>query len=272
MPLDLNALPQTDPERTQWASEVAPLLEGRPDDALWRAHSDAVNAAVLQRWLPAAPCARVLKTDLWDEAMGRGLHPLLAAHAQRVTGIDFVPGVLAAAAARYPALDAVAADVRRLPFGRATFAAVVSTSTLDHFRTRDDILVALRELHRVLEPAGTLLLTLDNRANPVVALRNALPYPLLRRAGLVPYPVGATCGPRRLRGLLAEAGFEVLAATALLHCPRVFAIGSARRLQRNADAGAGARFLARLQRWERLARWPTRFLTGYFIGIHARRR
>jgi ubiquinone/menaquinone biosynthesis C-methylase UbiE len=180
--------------------------------------------------------------------------------------------VLSAAVARYPALDAVLADVRRLPFGAATFSAIVSTSTLDHFRTLDDVLAALQELARVLEPGGSLLLTLDNGANPVVALRNALPYALLHRAGLVPYPVGATCGPRHLCKLLAEAGFDVLDATALLHCPRVLAVASARRLQRNADAGAGARYLARLQRWEALARWPTRFLTGYFIGVHARKR
>mgnify|MGYP006138370175 CR=1 FL=1 len=40
--------------------------------------------------------------------------------------------------------------------------------------------------------------------NPVVRLRNALPFGLLRRTGLVPYYVGATCGPRRLRDFLGR--------------------------------------------------------------------
>ena len=259
------------PEREQWEAAVAPLLEAQAE-VLWRAHCDAVNGAQLARWLPAGPRARLLKTDLWDEAMGQGQLPLLAAHAGLVAGIDFVPAVVAAAVARHPRLRAVLADVRSLPFATGAFDAVVSTSTLDHFPAPADIPVALRELHRVLAAGGRLLMTLDNRANPVVAVRNALPFPLLERAGLVPYPVGATCGPRRLRRMVREAGFDVLETTALLHCPRVLAVAAARRRQRRGDAAAGTRFVARLLRWEALARLPTRFLTGYFIGIHARKR
>ncbi len=258
-------------ERERWANAVGPLL-ATGAEALWRAHCDAVNGAQLARWLPAHAWARVLKTDLWDEAMGEGQGSLLAAHAGVVAGIDFVPAVAAAAVARQPRLRAVLADVRRLPFADGAFDAVVSVSTLDHFAAAADIAVALRELQRVLGSGGQLLLTLDNRANPVVAARNALPQRLLQRAGLVPYPVGATCGPRRLRRMVRDAGFDVLETTALLHCPRVFAVAAARRRQRRGDAAAGVRFLARLQRWEALARLPTRFLTGYFIGIHARKR
>lgn len=250
---------------------MAPLLEAQAE-VLWRAHCDAVNGAQLARWLPADPWARVLKTDLWDEAMGQGQVPLLAAHAGLVAGIDFVPAVVAAAVARHPRLRAALADVRRLPFATGAFDAVVSTSTLDHFSAPADIAVALRELHRVLGPGGRLLLTLDNRANPVVALRNAMPFQWLHRVGLVPYPVGATCGPRRLRRLVRASGFDVLETTALLHCPRVLAVAAARRRQRSGDAAADARFLARLLRWEVLARAPTRFLSAYFIGIHARKR
>jgi SAM-dependent methyltransferase len=258
-------------ERAQWATAVAPLL-GAHAEVLWRTHCDAVNSALVRRWLPPVRWARVLKTDLWDEALGQGLQPLLAGHADSVTGIDFIPAVAAAATARHPQLRAVLADVRRLPFAAAAFDAVVSTSTLDHFAAGTDIVVALRELQRVLRPGGQLVMTLDNRANPVVALRNALPFRLLHQAGLVPYPVGATCGPRRLRRIVREAGFDVLETTALLHCPRVLAIAAARRLQRAGDAAAGERYLARLHRWEKLARMPTRFLSGYFIGVHARRR
>ncbi len=62
-----------------------------------------------------------------------------------------------------------------LPFPDGAFDRVFSNSTLDHFDSRDDIREALRELARVLHPEGELLLTLDNLANPVVRLRNALP-------------------------------------------------------------------------------------------------
>ncbi len=257
-------------ERDRWHAAVTPLLASRSEQ-LWREHCDAVNATLVARWLPDAPCARLLKTDLWDEAMGPGLYPVLATHAAAVAGLDFTPSVLRSAQQRYPQLAAAVADVRALPFAAGAFDVVVSTSTLDHFARPDDIRLALGELHRVLAPRGRLLLTLDNRANPAVALRNALPFGLLHRLGLVPYPVGATCGPARLRRLLRAVGFDVLETTSLLHCPRVWAIATARRLQRRGNAAQARRFLERLERWERLARLPTRYLTGYFVGVHARK-
>jgi hypothetical protein len=112
---------------------------------------------------------------------------------------------------------------------------------------------------------------MDNLANPAVALRNALPYRLLHRLKLVAYPVGATAGPGRLRRMLEDAGFDVLQTVAMLHCPRALAVALARRCERRETPAAKARFLRSAARWERLARWPTRYLTGYFVGIDARK-
>lgn len=254
----------------RWDSALEPLF-GEPAGALWRLHSDATNAALFGRWLPSEPCANLLKTDLFDEAMGSGLYPLLSAHARRVAAIDVAPRVLAAATVRYPALLAAAADVRRLPFASSSFDVVVSNSTLDHFDTRDEILASLRGFHRILRPGGRLLLTMDNLANPAVALRNALPYRLLHRLKLVAYPIGATAGPGRLRRMLNDAGFDVLQTVALLHCPRALSMALARRCERRGTPEAKAQFLRMAGRWERLARWPTRYLTGYFVGINARK-
>jgi SAM-dependent methyltransferase len=265
-----NGIRPIDGEPRRWDSALEPLL-GAPNEALWRLHSDAVNAMLLERWLPPEPCTNLLKTDLFDEAMGLGLYPLLSTRAERVAALDLAPSVLAAATTRHPALLAIAADVRRLPFASETFDVVVSNSTLDHFETGDEILESLRGLHRVLRPGGRLLLTMDNLANPAVALRNALPFRLLHRLRLVPYPIGATGGPRRLRRMLDDAGFDVLETAALLHCPRALAVALARRRERRGTPEAKARFLRAASRWERLARWPTRYLTGYFVGIHARK-
>jgi len=134
----------------------------------------------------------------------------------------------------------------------------VSNSTLDHFPALAEVETAVRELHRVLAPGGLLVLTLDNPWNPLVALRNALPFGPLARIGLVPYYVGATCGPRRLRRLLGEAGFLVEELGAVLHVPRV----AARALRPP---------LRLLVAAERLGRWPTRYLTGQFVAARARR-
>jgi hypothetical protein len=107
----------------------------------------------------------------------------------------------------------------------------VSTSTLDHFESLDEMVTSLHDLYRVREVDGRLLLTLDNLANPVIAVRNTLLSRLLNRLGIVPYYVGATCGPHRLRHLLRAASFEVCELTAVMHCPRVLAVAVARILE-----------------------------------------
>lgn len=257
-------------EAGQWDAVADEWRRDRPD-ALWRRHSDAVNAALVSRWLGPDVGGRVLKTDLFDEAFGEGLLPVLSQGGRTVVGIDISEPVRDEAARRHPALDPVAADVRDLPFEDGSFDAVVSLSTLDHFEDPSDILVALRELARVLRAGGTLILTLDNPGNPAVWLRNALPLGWLRRGGIVPYFVGATMGRRRLGRAVREAGLDVLDMTAVLHCTRVFAVRAARRVARRGDDEQSERFLHRLMRHERKEQWPTRYRTGYFAAVHARK-
>ena len=248
-----------------WDSVLHHWRDGRSATFL-RSYSDAVNRALVDAWLPPRS-RRILKTDLFDEAVGEGLVPLLRARSDGVVGIDVSPAVVEAARARSPHLDARCADARGLPVPDGSFDAVVSNSTLDHFGRRDEIAAALGELRRVLEPGGRLLITLDNGANPLVLLRNALPGWPLRALGLVPYPVGATCGPRGLRRLLAAAGFEVEATRAVMHCPRVVARAAA-ALAPQASTG----LLDRVLSVERLGSTPLRHLTAQFVAASARRR
>jgi ubiquinone/menaquinone biosynthesis C-methylase UbiE len=249
-----------------WDSVLHGWGDGRSTRFL-RAYSDAVNRALVEAWLPPGAAGRILKTDLFDEAVGEGLVTTLGARADEVVGVDVSPAVVDAARARYPELDARCADTRHLPFPDASFAAVVSNSTLDHFRRREDIEAALAELRRVLKPGGRLIVSLDNGANPLVMLRNALPAAPLRALGVVPYPVGATCGPRGLRRLLAEAGFEVEATRALMHCPRLLARGAAAL-----TPGTSERLLRAVLSLERLGATPVRHLTAQFVAASARRR
>ncbi len=246
-------------------------------EPLWRAHADAVNCALLRRWLPngddrAPRATRILKTDGFDEACGPGLLELLASHAATVVVMDISSATLGEARRRHPQLIGAASDVRRLPFAEGSFDVVVSNSTLDHFASFADLECSIAELHRVLRPGGELILTLDNPANPLVALRNGLPFAWLHRVGLVPYYVGATCGPRRLSRLLTHAGFDVADVDAVMHCPRVLAVACARILNGSASPKADHRFLSCLAAFERLSRWPTRFVSGYFTAVRAVKR
>jgi len=265
---------------TDW-DEITPLWERGLEQRLWRRHSDAVNRRLVSRWLPEGTRA-VLKTDLWDEAMGAGVYQGLAVNGNEVTGIDISETVLASARDRYPGINAQHADVRSLPFDGGRFDAVVSNSSLDHFSSREEIVIALRELRRVLKPGGSLLLTLDNPANPIVGLTKALPRrPLNRlwlrwgratqRLGLLPYYVGATYGHCRLHQVLTGEGFAVEEMTAIVHAPRPLAVALGHLLERRARPATQERYLRWLMACERISGSPVQYLSGHFVAVRATR-
>lgn len=236
----------------------------------WRIHSDALNGALVRRWLPPGG-GLLLKTDLFDEAVGQGLVGGLAREGWRVVGVDLGAGVVRAARDGRPDLAAVVCDVRALPFREGAFDAIVSNSTLDHFPRRDDLERAVAGLARALAPGGRLVLTLDNPRNPLVALRNALPFRWLRALRVVPYYVGVTLGPRDVAGTLAGAGLEVLAVETLLHVPRAPAVALCGLLDRLPGSTPIRHCLGVVSGFEALGRLPTRFLTGHYVAALAER-
>jgi SAM-dependent methyltransferase len=252
---------------SHWDDVAARADRGR--DWLWRRHADEVNAVLCRRWIRGS-VRHLLKTDAFDEAVGGGLAPALQGVADRVSLIDLSGSMAARALRRAPSVSVSVADVRALPFADGSFDVVVSNSTLDHFERESAIADALRELRRVLAVGGRLIVTLDNPEHPLVWMRNSLPFSWVHRVGLVPYFVGATLGHGRLREVLEATGFDVLDATAVLHCPRVLAIPLARV---TADPRVPQRMQAALLRaltsCERAERWPTRFVTGHFVAALA---
>jgi SAM-dependent methyltransferase len=260
----------TSSEDARYWERVAVEWIATSPQRLWREYCDRMNDRVLRPWLAERPRRRLLKTDLFDEVVGEhGLVGLAKETTAEVFGVDLSATIARTAGERHPGLRTAAADVRRLPFASGAFEAVLSNSTLDHFESLDEVEVALEEIHRVLAPGGDLFLTLDNLQNPVIALRARLGEPLLRGLRLAPYRVGATCGPRRLRDLLVRAGFRVESVRASMHCPRLPAVWLARLGDRLDRPGARARLVDAFVAWERLERFPTRFLTAYFLVARA---
>jgi SAM-dependent methyltransferase len=236
---------------------------------LWREHSDAVNTELLESWLPPGRSRRILKTDLFDEAVTEGLREVLLRRGDLVLGLDVSTRILQAVGSNPGPLSCLGADVRSLPLGDETIDVVVSLSTLDHFDTIDSIEESLGELYRVLVPGGSLILTLDNLANPVINIRNKLPYRVTHAAGLVPYPVGKTEGPIRISRLVENAGFDIEDVTSIMHAPRVVAIPVLGLLSRFTKGRFPAGVSRALRGFEALKRTRTRFLTGHFIAIRA---
>lgn len=234
----------------------------------WRDFCDELHRDLLKHWLPN-PGPTVLKTDLFDEAAGTGFLDVFEAEC-KVVGIDISPGVATDAAVRSPGLTSVVGDLRRLPFRSESFDTIVSNSSLDHFPSTTDIVGTLKGLHHVLKRDGILIVTLDNPRCPAVLLRSILPYRLLRRLGILKYPVGATMSLRRLRRELVELGFVVERQGAIMHVPRVLVIPVCARIDgwKKVDR---KRWVRRMMRAEILGRLPTRQLSGHFVAVLARK-
>ena len=113
-----------------WNSFLLHLDDGNP---VWRAHSDMVNRELCSRWIGGKTYDRVLKTDLFDEAVGPGLHPMLSSVAKCVAALDISWHVAKRARDSGGALCA-AADVRQLPFKAESFDLIVCNSTLRSLR------------------------------------------------------------------------------------------------------------------------------------------
>jgi SAM-dependent methyltransferase len=236
---------------------VAEQPDGLP--AGWRRHARRAQLRLIESWA-GAPSGRWLKTDLFEErSPARALLP----HLDSATwiGTDVSTTVADQARAACGARPLVA-DVRSLPFGDATFDGVLSTSTLDHFADRSDIGRSLRELHRVLRPGGRLIVTFDNRANPLIRLRNALPASLGVRTGLAPFTVGHTVDAAAGRTALADAGFAVDATAHLLHAPHI--VGTR-------PAGWAWYERQALPRLDRLAATRLARFTGHYVAFSAHR-
>ena len=223
------------------------------------------HLSLIQRWGGVPATGRVLKTDLFEEATGLDGFLVDLARGMAI-GMDV--SAIVASRARGRDTDRlshyVVADTRHLPFADNSFALIVSPSTLDHFSDPCDLGRSLRELERVLESEGRLIITLDNRQN--------IFDPLLRLAswiGWVPYYLGRSYRVDELRAELVAAGFLVQETTAILHNPRLMAVAAvalARRLRWPPLMALVRRLLIDAQRLEQ-TRW--RYYAGSFVAAKA---
>jgi len=256
------------PASTPSWEDIGVALRPGQSPSLWRTFCDGLNQAWLGRRLGKRRWKAALKTDAFDEAVGEGVYPLLET-AARSCVIDASVSTCRLAATRYPRLAATACDVSRLPFTAGAFDLVISISTLDHFASLSELERALGCLGRVMEPGGRLMLTLDNLDNPLVRLRNALPWRLLNRFGLVPYPVGVTAGAAELRRLLARAGFELKEMTTLMHVPRALAVALSAILNGRVGPRLARLFCRSCMAFETLGKLPTARWSGNYIAAAA---
>lgn len=260
--------------RDYWNTIVRKAQESNHEN-LWRAHMKQVYLELIGKWLGDANKGITLKTDLYDEAISEyNLIPLFGQRCERIIGTDASFEVAVAAKRRMVSEwdgwgNAVVSDIRNSSFKADSFDQIISNSTLDHFTNKEYIITSLRDLYRILKPGGVLIITLDNPSNPVVYLRNLLSYRLLKFFGTIPFYMGVTVSRSELIHLLESNGFSIHDSTAIEHCPRILVIWIGHILEKFASERIKVWYLRLLGFFERLERFPMRYLTGYFVAVKA---
>jgi SAM-dependent methyltransferase len=266
---------ETNPDANGYWNHVVPKSGDNDREDLWRAYLRDVYRTLGTRWREGGRTGRTLKTDLYDEAISaHDLFSLFAGESACMVGTDVSLQTAQTARRRLRQTGKTqgciaVSDARKQSFRDQVFDEILSNSTLDHFSHRNELLASLEELYRILKPGGILIITLDNPWNPVVRLRNCLPYRFLKRLGIIPYYMGATLSRFELMGALESAGFNVAASTAIIHSPRILAIWAGSIIGRIKREWIKACFVSLLRAIEIIERLPTKDLTGYFVAVKA---
>lgn len=256
----------------EWNITAGKTPVGQDFDELMAEQYRLVLFNLLSGWVNLSEKTSILKTDLFAEALcpqRSFLGDILRING-RVTAMDISSEICArasqAASRNFPGYTPrfVACDVRRLPFKDNSFDLVVSDSTLDHFKYKGDIKIALGELKRVLKPGGVLVITLDNRGNFTEPL-----FRLWIFLRLAPYYIGPTYSMKELKLALEETGLCVQAQRAVMHNPRFFTKAAVALIRRLRGSQGDSQIRKILNSLDRLENRRTRFLTAQFIAARA---
>jgi SAM-dependent methyltransferase len=198
-----------------WAGvgERFPDLAGA---ASTRFYSDNEQRLFTQHF-PPLEGLKILKTDLWDEAKNTRILAWAGRRGARAYGVDISEPIViqarAAFDARSGALKGAVGDVRDLPFADASFDAIYSMGTIEHF---DETERAVEEMALVLKPRGRAIVGVPNRHDPFL---RPLLVVVLHAVGLYGYGFEKSYSRRALKLMLEDAGLDVVAETAILFIP-----------------------------------------------------
>lgn len=262
------AFAQPDEHAPRWDNSIETLdRQGHYLDDFLAGMKRNAYLALIERWGGVPSGGRVLKTDLFEEAMGPDAFLLELAGPQRfLIGMDVSTEAALRARQRDSRRQAryLLADARRLPFASGSLGLIVSPSTLDHFANSSDLGESLRELGRVLAPEGRLIITLDNRQNifdPLLRLAN--------RLGMVPFFLGRSYTVNELRRELEVAGLNVIETTAIVHHPRTTAVAAVAVARRVGWAPLTRLIHSTLLSMQRLQGTRVKYYSGCFVAALA---
>jgi SAM-dependent methyltransferase len=209
---------------------------------------------------------RVLKLDLWNEAVNTRLLQWLAARGAQTVGIDISAVTARRARANFERDGLVGrfaqADIRGLPFADASFDFVYTMGTIEHVAEYE---LAIREVRRVLRPGGRAVIGVPYRWDPF--LRPLVSW-TLQRLDRYPYSPERSFGGRELRRVVERNGLRVTARTGLMVLPGVLRLADlALHVRRHPFERLIAACVAPFETAE--LRWPWTRRLAYLVAVVA---
>jgi SAM-dependent methyltransferase len=256
-----------DPRRAQWDAVARSL----PDLSAARSTLcyQRCERALIERAIGVPAGKRVLKLDLWNEAVNTRLLQWLESHGARTYGID-LSSVTTSRAQRNFLRDGreprfAEADILHLPFGDERFDVVYTMGTIEHVAQYQR---ALEEIHRVLKVGGTAIVGTPYRWDPF--LRPLIAW-TLQRLGRYPYSPERSFSAAQLRRAVERSGMRVSARSGLMFLPGVLRLADlALHVRRHPLERLSAALVAPFESAELQWSWTRRF--GYLVAVIAHKR
>jgi len=226
---------------------------------------------LLKKWGGPLKGKKILKTDLYEEAFGcdHFLYWLLKQNTH-VFGMDIsykigYRAMLRAVKFNKTFNNCISSDVINCAYKDKSFDLIISNSTLDNL-IASDAPRAMKELHRILKPSGTLILTLDNRHNPLYVLG----YYIEKLLNTNKYYQSKCYSVKEALRLAEQNNFVVQDITAIVHIPTPF--NKIALLLGKTNNRVIKRVIRRfVSLFSGLGKKKTKFLTGWFIALKLER-
>jgi SAM-dependent methyltransferase len=172
--------------------------------------------ALIRRSLGPLRGRRVLKLDLWNEAVNTRILNWIEEQGACAFGVDLSEVTTSRARRNAPGrLRLAQADIRDLPFASGSFDLAYTMGTIEHI---DEYQRAVDELARVLKPGGRAIVGVPHKWN--VFLRPLLVL-LLELFGKYAYSPEKSFGAGELRRVVERSGLRVLGRTGILTIPGI---------------------------------------------------
>lgn len=232
------------------------------------------HVSLLKRWL-SKKFSHALKTDLFEEACSEDrIFKHLKESSIYVTGVDISSNIVKKAKAQICKVDNslrynnnnfnfIVSDLRNVALKDNIYDLIVSTSTLDHFA---EISLALKEIHRILKPNGSLILTLHNKYNPFFAF-NIFILSKLKRYRHLKWEFYTRT---QIKALLQTAGFIPMDSAYIVHIFPL--IPSLIKVLRYCNHQYAMTIIEKVMSLLRIySKGEGRFLTAWFIAFLAKK-